>query len=200
MPTPPKPRDPAARRNPSINPRYARYRLRVASSGIHRYGVFAEEDIPKGRKIIEYTGERISRRETARRAEGSLNYLFTLDNYWTIDGAVNGSGAEYINHSCDPNCYAWIFRGHILYMAARDIRTGEELTIDYRFDHDVAEVKCYCGASTCRGSINLKKQSKPRKAAARRATGKTPERPAARTGRGLSRGQAKQGKTRSGAS
>ena len=30
--------------------------------------------------------------ETKRRAEGDLNYLFTLDDYWTLDGAVDGSG------------------------------------------------------------------------------------------------------------
>jgi SET domain-containing protein len=162
----PPPRDPAAGRTPGINPRYTRYRLAVRPSGIHRYGVFAEEFIPKGRKVIEYTGERISRRETARRSNGTLNYLFTLDNYWTLDGAVGGSGAEYVNHSCDPNCYAWIFKGHILYMAGRDIQPGEELTIDYRFEPDVERVPCKCGAANCRGTINLKKE---RKAPARRA-------------------------------
>ena len=162
----PPPRDPAAERPPGIDPRYTRYRLAVRPSGIHRYGVFAEEFIPKGRKVIEYTGERISRRETARRSNGSLNYLFTLDNYWTLDGAVGGSGAEYVNHSCDPNCYAWIFKGHILYMAGRDIQPGEELTIDYRFEPDVERVPCKCGAANCRGTINLKKE---RKAPARRA-------------------------------
>lgn len=149
---------------PRIDARYACFRLLLKPSRIHRWGVFAGETIPKGRKIIEYTGEKISRRETARRAERPLNYLFTLDNYWTIDGSVGGSGAQYINHSCDPNCYAWITQGHILYMASRDIRKGEELTIDYRFDADVPAVLCGCGAGRCRGTINLKKERK-RKAA-----------------------------------
>lgn len=167
------PRDPASHKSPAINPRYARFKLRVSPSGIHRYGVFTEEAIPKGKKIIEYTGERISRRETARRADGPLNYLFTLDSYWTLDGAVGGSGAEYINHCCAPNCYAWIYKGHILYMSQRDIRAGEELTIDYRFDHDVPAVKCACGSTECRGTINLKKEPKPRRVAARKASKRT---------------------------
>jgi Proteins containing SET domain len=55
---------------PSIDPRHARYRLKVAPSEIHRWGVYAEEFIPRQRKVIEYTGERISRRETKRRSDG----------------------------------------------------------------------------------------------------------------------------------
>ena len=142
---------------PRIDTRYASYPLVVASSPIHRWGVYAGEPIPKGRKIIEYTGERISRKETKRRSEERENiYLFTLDAYWTIDGAVGGSGAELINHCCDPNCYSRIQQGHILYMAKRDISKGEELTVDYRFSKDVERVICKCGAKNCRGTINLK--------------------------------------------
>ncbi len=154
---------------PQISERHACYRLSIRPSEIHRWGVFAEEFIPMGRKIIEYTGERISRRETARRAGRKLNYLFTLDSYWTLDGSVGGSGAEFINHSCTPNCYAWILKGHILYMAERDVQAGEELTIDYRFDPDVPKVPCGCGSSGCRGTINLKKEKKPRRAAAKKS-------------------------------
>jgi SET domain-containing protein len=147
---------PAKTKTPEINSKFAAYRLRVAPSNIHRWGVYAEEFIPARRKVIEYTGERISRRETKKRAERELNYLFTLDNYWTIDGSVNGSGAQFINHCCDPNLAARIVRGHILYMALRDIKAGEELTVDYHFDADVEKVPCACGSLKCRGTINIK--------------------------------------------
>ncbi len=131
--------------------------MRLGPSKIHRWGVYAAEFIPAGRKVIEYTGERISRRETKRRGEASeLNRLFTLDDYWTIDGSVGGSGAEYINHSCEPNLVARVMKGHILYMSLRDIRLGEELTVDYHFDKKVEKVPCRCGAPNCRGTINLK--------------------------------------------
>jgi SET domain-containing protein len=140
---------------PVIDLAHACFRLEVRRSKIHRWGLYAGEDIPKRRKIIEYTGEKISRRETKRRAEGPLNYLFTLNSYWCIDGSVGGSGAQYINHSCDPNCYAWIHKEHILYMSARVIHKGEELTIDYHFDKDVEKVPCSCGSRHCRGTINL---------------------------------------------
>lgn len=142
---------------PTINTEYACFKLRIAPSAIHRWGIYAGERIPARHKVIEYVGERISRRETKRRAERELNYLFTLDPYWTIDGSVGGSGAEYINHSCEPNLVSRIVKGHILYFALRDIKRGEELTIDYHFAHDVEKVPCACGASRCRGTINLKK-------------------------------------------
>jgi SET domain-containing protein len=143
-------------RSPSIDPRHARFKLVIRESRIHRRGVYSLERIPPRRKVIEYTGEKISRRETKRRGEGPLTYLFTLDDYWTIDGAVGGSGAEIINHSCDPNLYACIFKGHILYMSKRLIRPGEELTIDYRFSDKIGKVPCCCGSRRCRGTINLK--------------------------------------------
>ncbi|MDR3719584.1 MAG: SET domain-containing protein-lysine N-methyltransferase [Bryobacteraceae bacterium] len=165
----PKAQPPTRAQAPSITPKYACFQLSVRPSEIHRWGVYAEEFIPKGRKVIEYTGERCNRRETAKRAGGKLNYMFTLDSYWALDGSVGGSGAEYINHCCDPNCYAWVFRGHILYMAAREIQAGEELTIDYHFEAEVEPVKCACGSPNCRGTINLKPEPKKRKPATKRS-------------------------------
>ena len=143
---------------PTINEDYTNFKLRIKPSKIHRWGVYAGEDIPARRKVIEYTGERISRRETRRRSDeqGRLIYLFTLDNYWTLDGAVGGSGAEYINHCCDPNIVTVIRNAHILYMSRRPIRKGEELTVDYHFAKDIERIPCKCGAAGCRGTINLK--------------------------------------------
>jgi SET domain-containing protein len=140
---------------PSINPRYCRFKLEIRESRIHERGVYALEPIPARHKVIEYTGERISRRETKKRGQGDITYLFTLDDYWTLDGAFGGSGAEIINHSCDPNLYSWIFKGHILYMSLRAIRCGEELTVDYRFSDKIEKVRCACGSPGCRGMINL---------------------------------------------
>jgi uncharacterized protein len=141
--------------------------MRVASSPIHRWGVYAGEPIPANRRVIEYRGERVSRRETKLRAERELNYLFTLNSYWTVDGSVGGSGAEFINHCCNPNLESRIIRGRIYYYSIRRIRPGEELTVDYRFGHDVEKHTCSCGASGCRGTINLYKEAKPKKSKSR---------------------------------
>ena len=141
---------------PKIDPRYARFRMIVRPSRIHRWGVFAAQIIPARAHVIEYTGERISRREAKRRSARELHYLFDIDNYWKLDGAVGGSGAEYINHSCEPNLWAEIDRSRVHYISKRRIQPGEELLIDYMFSKSDERVECHCGARNCRGTINKK--------------------------------------------
>ncbi|HEX3745328.1 MAG TPA: SET domain-containing protein-lysine N-methyltransferase [Bryobacteraceae bacterium] len=140
--------------SPRIDERFAFFKLEIRESKIHRYGLYALEAIPANRKVMEYTGERISRRETKRRSHRKLTYLFQLNSYWTIDGAVGGSGAEIANHSCEPNLRSRIQRERIFYLSKRAILAGEELTVDYYFSDDEQSVKCCCGAPSCRGAIN----------------------------------------------
>lgn len=153
-----------------INPQFTRFTLAVRTSGIHRQGVFAEERIPSRRTVIEYTGERISRREAKRRSNSrAMVYLYRVNKYWALDGAVGGSGAEYFNHSCDPNLRTRIIHGRIYYRSKRQIEPGEELTIDYNFSPDIKKAPCRCGSPKCRGTINrLKKQSPRGQSSARR--------------------------------
>lgn len=139
--------------SPRIDPRYACFKMAIKPSKIHRFGVYAEERIPANRKVIEYTGERISNREANRRDWGEHTYLFEVDNYWTLDGAVGGSGAEIINHSCEPNLVARVMKGHILYLSLRSIKRGEELTVNYNFAKDTEVPPCCCGAKKCRGTM-----------------------------------------------
>jgi uncharacterized protein len=142
--------------SPRIDERYACFRLEIRESKIHRLGLYSAEIIPPYRKVIEYTGERISRRESRRRSSAHVTYLFEIDSYWSLDGAVGGSGAEIINHCCEPNLRSTILKGHVLYISKRLIQPGEELTIDYRFSDTVERVKCSCGSRNCRGQINIK--------------------------------------------
>lgn len=139
----------------TVNPLFTGFRLRARASAIHRLGVFADQDIPKGHKVIEYTGERITVKESERRWNPKRSYLFELTTRTHLDGAIGGSGAEYINHSCDPNLKTRIVRRHILYYSTRDITAGEELTVDYRYDHDTERMPCHCGSPKCRGTMNL---------------------------------------------
>jgi len=146
-----------------IDPRYARYLLLVARSPIDRYGVFAAETIPAKRRVVEYTGEKISHKEADRRFFKILRtgrprrfYFFILNRRWVVDGAVSGSGAELINHGCTPNLVRRRIAGHIYYYSARKIRAGEELLVDYRYSPQTVRLKCRCGSPKCRGTLNLK--------------------------------------------
>jgi hypothetical protein len=148
----------AARRaqQPRIDPRHARFRLRIGASRIHRWGVFTEERIPARRNVIEYVGELVNPVESYRRTKDAAEtYSFKLDEFWRIDGSVGGSGAEFINHSCDPNL-RWRRRGdRVLCQSVRPIATGEELTLDYHFSAKSPKVPCRCGSPKCGGAINV---------------------------------------------
>jgi tetratricopeptide (TPR) repeat protein len=152
----------------TINPEHTPFRLIVGPSPIHRLGVFADEPISARRKVIEYTGERISRYEGRRRWDPKRSYLFHLDNYWRIDGAIGGSGAEYINHSCAPNLKTRYVRGHIIYFSNREIARGEELTVDYHYSDEITRMRCNCGAPTCRGTMNVKRRDARKRRTSRR--------------------------------
>lgn len=150
---------------PRIDTRHARFRLKISESAIHRWGVFAEEKIPARRNVIEYLGELVNPVESyRRRKDRAETYAFKLDEFWHIDGSIGGSGAEFINHSCDPNL-RWRRHGsRILCQSVRPIAVGEELTLDYHFSHQAPKVTCQCGSPQCRGTINVLKggRGKPR--------------------------------------
>ncbi len=109
--------------------------------------MFACERIAKNKRIVDYTGEKITHKESLRRETRYLRrgqiWCFKLNNRWVIDGAVDGNLARFINHSCRPNCYAQIVGGTIWIRAARSIRAGEELTYNYNTNGD-ATIPCRC--------------------------------------------------------
>ena len=136
---------------PRIDQSKAWFRLEVRRSKVHRWGVFALEAIPARRRVIEYTGEKISLEEHERRGLKGFLYRFTLSDKWVIDPrTTGGSGAEYINHSCDGNLEAHGYGGHIYLSSLRRIEPGEELNYDYNIQGDY-KIRCRCGTANCRG-------------------------------------------------
>ena len=139
--------------------------INVTKSAIHGIGIYAKKNIKKGTKIIEYVGEKITKKESDRRADIPLEenkknpelgavYIFTLNKRHDIDGHVKYNTARYINHSCDPNCESDIIKGRIWIIAIRDIVKGEELSYNYGYDLDSYEDHpCRCGSYNCTGYI-----------------------------------------------
>ncbi|HYN84318.1 MAG TPA: SET domain-containing protein-lysine N-methyltransferase [Pyrinomonadaceae bacterium] len=131
--------------------------LDVRESPIDGRGCFATAFFPKGRKIAEYAGERISRREAERRMKRRRKHrVCYIDPRTYLDGARGGNGTHYINHCCEPNSYMRVTRGHILFMALRDIHPGEEITMDYVTTYHSDRKRCRCKAPACRGTLNKK--------------------------------------------
>ncbi|MFH1648978.1 MAG: SET domain-containing protein-lysine N-methyltransferase [Candidatus Woesearchaeota archaeon] len=138
----------------------------VEKSRIHATGVYADQDIKKGQRVIEYVGDRITKEESEIRSERIFDeamkdpdangrvYIFTLDETHDIDGSPDYNRAKYINHSCSPNCEADIIEGRIWILATKDIKQGEELTYNYGYDlDDWEEHPCFCGTPNCIGYI-----------------------------------------------
>lgn len=162
----------------------------VKDSGIHGKGVYAAKDIPKGTQVIEYVGERISKKEGDELSDEHIDkgkkegcgmvYVFELNSKYDIDGSVEWNTARLINHSCDPNCETTGDDEHIWISAKRDIKKGEELGYDYGYGiEDFEEHSCKCGAGKCVGYIvreedrkKLKKKLRWRKIKERRKRGR----------------------------
>ena len=140
-------------------------RLQVRRSGVHGRGVFALQDIAEGEVLIEYVGEVISWDEAQRRhphdpSQPNHTFDFHVDEDRVIDASVGGNSARWINHSCDPNCWADEQDGRIFITARRAIAAGEELNYDYgliieeRYTKKLkAEYPCHCASAQCRGTL-----------------------------------------------
>jgi len=122
------------------------------SRGLSGLGLFACEDIRRGERVIEYTGECVDDAEADRR---SNRYIFEVAKNLNIDGSRRSNSARYANHACRPNCTDRIEGKRVFYYAIRNIRAGDELTIDYGkeyYDHFIAPKGCRCGAKVHRKS------------------------------------------------
>ena len=135
-------------------------------SSLHGSGLFAKQDIKKGEQVIQYIGDKVTKREGDKRADkhllkaeknknNGMVYIFELNKKYDIDGGVARNYARFINHSCDPNCEVDGIGLKIWVYAIKEIKKGEELTYDYgfSFDSDYKNYPCRCGSKNCVGYI-----------------------------------------------
>ena len=128
-------------------------RLTVARSRFAGLGLFAGTPIARRAKIGEFEGEAIGLREARRRARGRRVIAIVELERHAIDATDTGRGFRYINHSCEPNTFMRCTADRAEFYALRDIRRGEELTVDYGESHHDGRLACRCGAARCRGWI-----------------------------------------------
>ena len=136
----------------------------VRASSVHNLGVFAARDIPKGTRILDYKGHKVSKAESTRRGNAQLEessktgegavYIFVLNKKYDIDGNVPWNDCRLINHTCEPNCEAQIIRGVIWLVATKNIAEGTEIGFNYGFDLETwDDHACRCGTKSCCGYI-----------------------------------------------
>jgi SET domain-containing protein len=154
-------------------------RIVARRSPIHGNGVFAVAPIKKGEEIIEYKGTLMTHDEADEMygdgGETGHTFLFTLNDEYIIDANRKGNVARWINHSCNPNCDAFVEeqegdnrrKDRVIIEAKRNIKAGEELTYDYGIVLEVAHTarlkkkwQCLCGSPKCTGTL-----LKPKRAA-----------------------------------
>ncbi|XP_074640812.1 uncharacterized protein LOC141898676 [Tubulanus polymorphus] len=144
--------------------KFRKKQIRFAKSRIHDWGLFALEPIAAEEMVIEYVGQTIRKtvadfREKCYESEGiGSSYLFRVDNDVIIDATKCGNLARFVNHCCNPNCYAKVITvdsaKKIVIYSKRDIDVNEEITYDYKFPIEDEKIPCLCGAQGCRGTLN----------------------------------------------
>jgi len=144
--------------------------LIIRSSDIHAAGCYTTTRIPKGRRVAEYTGPRLTKDEADALYESKpITYLFGLgDGSTVIDGHCM---AMFINHSCDPNCESHEEGGRVWIRSIKNIPPGAEITYDYcLYDGGDEPQHCNCGAQNCRGTMystqEIRRRKRQQKAAA----------------------------------
>jgi SET domain-containing protein len=147
-------------------------RIAARRSPIHGNGVFAVAPIKKGEEIIQYKGTLMTHDEAddmyGDGGETGHTFLFTLNDDYIIDANRKGNIARWINHSCNPNCEAFVEenekgnsrKDRVIIEAKRNIKPGEELTYDYGIVLEVAHTArlkklwvCLCGSPKCTGTL-----------------------------------------------
>lgn len=130
----------------NTNAQYA-VRARRSASGL---GLFAEEYIPAGKKIIEYVGH-------IHDANNTLNnkYIFNVSKNIDIDGSPRWNTARYINHSCSANAESWTSKGHVWIRSTKAIQPGEEITYNYGNEYVDRYIKPYgCRCEACMKQVD----------------------------------------------
>jgi len=140
---------------------------KIKKSNVHGTGIVARKNVVKGTKIIQYIGEKITKKEGDKRSSKRIKnylhskstgsvYIFELNKKFDIDGSVARNYARFINHSCNPNCEVNIVKNEIWISSIKSIKKGEELNYDYGFpfdEDDFSDHICMCKSKKCIGYI-----------------------------------------------
>lgn len=129
-------------------------KAKPGDSSIHRYGIFAIEDLKQGEPINVFGGIAVPRSQIKEyRAIISHAGVQVSDDFFIVPSSNEEIKEQGIfNHSCEPNVG---FNSSVTMVAIRDIQSGEELVMNYAFmETDFDAFECKCGTTSCRKTID----------------------------------------------
>ena len=131
---------------------------KIKKSKIDKNGLYANCNIKRGTKIIEYKGKLVTVKNSEKDPKfdnSKAIYLFGINKKYDLDGNFSFNTARLINHSCEPNCEVFGEGLKVWIFAMKNIKKGEELSYDYgfSFDQDYKNYPCNCGSKNCAGYI-----------------------------------------------
>jgi hypothetical protein len=116
------------------------------------HGAVAAEHFAAGELIAAFGGRCVSRQELDLLPVSQQIRSIQIEDQLYLAGAPEPEPADFINHSCEPNCG---MHGNTVLVALRDIAPGEPLVYDYAMSDgsDYDEFECTCGSPRCRGKV-----------------------------------------------
>jgi len=116
-------------------------------------GLFTKAEIPAGVSIFEIIGK-VYIEEKLPNPSDPVNIQVGPNTFF----APTGSFSDYLNHSCDPNCYLRVVGNRAILFSLYVIPANTELTYDYSTTStdtlDKWKMDCGCGTAKCRKVIS----------------------------------------------
>ena len=119
---------------------------KIGKSKKHGVGLFSKKNFKRNQLVLVCSGPIITK---------CSKLTLPIDYNLFLDLSDKKNHSKFINHSCEPNCG---IKNRTQIVAMKNIKKGEEITIDYSmvlYDYDYynwkGNIKCACGSKNCTG-------------------------------------------------
>jgi len=131
---------------------YLSPKARPVAVGAAGRGCLAVEAVATGEVVAAFGGRCLTRDEFDLLPAGQQVRSIQIDEELFLAGSPEPEPADFINHSCEPNCG---LRGNAVLVALRPVAVGEAITYDYATTDGSGydEFECACGSALCRNKV-----------------------------------------------
>jgi len=117
----------------------------IGNSKIHKEGIILDQNVKKDETTFVFLG----RESTLTSGDWFHGPNWLQVGYAKWIEPRSGSAGKYLNHSCSPTAGV---HGRNKIVAMRNLKKGEEVTIDYALSetYPLWHMRCHCKAKNCR--------------------------------------------------